>query len=303
MRRGRHPRRDHHLGRLPRDRPRGRGARGADPRRGAALRRDAHPRPQLPRRHRARPRASTPASPAACPRPGNVAFISQSGALCTSVLDWALEEDIGFSYFVSVGNMLDVDFGDLIDYFGEDEQTDSIILYIESISRRAPVHDRGARLRAHQADRRLQGRALPRVGAGRRLAHRRAGLARTRSTTRPSSAPASRGSSRSATSSTAPSWWAATSGPPGRGWPSSPTPAGPGVMATDALIARARRAGRALAGDARRARRGPAAVLVARQPGGRARRRHARSASPRPSRSCSPTPAWTRCWPSSRRRR
>jgi acetyltransferase len=68
------------------------------------------------------------------PKAGHVAFISQSGALCTSVLDWALEQNIGFSYFVSIGNMLDVDFGDLIDYFGEDERTESVILYIESIS-------------------------------------------------------------------------------------------------------------------------------------------------------------------------
>jgi len=69
------------------------------------------------------------------PKAGNVGFISQSGALCSSVLDWALEEKVGFSYFVSVGNTLDVDFADLIDYFGEDDQTRSIILYIESISR------------------------------------------------------------------------------------------------------------------------------------------------------------------------
>lgn len=68
------------------------------------------------------------------PKEGNIAFISQSGALCSSVLDWALEERVGFSYFVSIGNTLDVDFGDLIDYFGEDEQTESIILYIESVS-------------------------------------------------------------------------------------------------------------------------------------------------------------------------
>lgn len=68
------------------------------------------------------------------PPDGHVAFISQSGALCTSILDWAVEEGIGFSYFVSVGNMLDVDFGDLIDYFGEDEKTRSILLYIESVS-------------------------------------------------------------------------------------------------------------------------------------------------------------------------
>ncbi|MGB9861529.1 MAG: acetate--CoA ligase family protein, partial [Candidatus Bipolaricaulaceae bacterium] len=71
---------------------------------------------------------------AAMPPDGHVAFISQSGALCTSVLDWALEEGIGFSYFVSIGNMVDVTFGDLIDYFGEDERTRSIILYVESIT-------------------------------------------------------------------------------------------------------------------------------------------------------------------------
>ncbi len=70
----------------------------------------------------------------AMPKAGHVAFISQSGALCTSVLDWALERNIGFSYFVSIGNMLDVDFGDLIDYFGEDPHTNSIILYTESIT-------------------------------------------------------------------------------------------------------------------------------------------------------------------------
>ena len=69
------------------------------------------------------------------PKAGNVAFISQSGALCTSVLDWAMEGKIGFSHFVSIGNTIDVDFGDLIDYFGDDESTKSIILYIESITR------------------------------------------------------------------------------------------------------------------------------------------------------------------------
>ena len=69
----------------------------------------------------------------AMPRPGHVAFVSQSGALCTSVLDWAAEEKLGFSHFVSTGNMIDVEFGDLIDYLGEDETTKSILLYIESI--------------------------------------------------------------------------------------------------------------------------------------------------------------------------
>ena len=67
------------------------------------------------------------------PKKGNVAFISQSGALCTSVLDWASEENVGFSYFVSIGNTMDVGFGDLIDYFGQDPGTKSIVLYVESV--------------------------------------------------------------------------------------------------------------------------------------------------------------------------
>jgi acetyltransferase len=66
-------------------------------------------------------------------RPGNVGFISQSGALCTAVLDWSLKEFVGFSAFISVGSMLDVNWGDLIDYFGDDPHTRSIILYMESI--------------------------------------------------------------------------------------------------------------------------------------------------------------------------
>jgi acetyltransferase len=69
----------------------------------------------------------------AMPKPGQVAFISQSGALCTSVLDWAIQEKVGFSHFISIGNSIDVGFADLIDYLGEDEQTKSILLYIESI--------------------------------------------------------------------------------------------------------------------------------------------------------------------------
>ena len=66
-------------------------------------------------------------------RPGNVAFISQSGALCTAVLDWSLREMVGFSGFVSVGSMLDVGWGDLIDYFGHDPRTHSIVIYMESV--------------------------------------------------------------------------------------------------------------------------------------------------------------------------
>ena len=66
-------------------------------------------------------------------KPGRVAFLSQSGALGSAVLDWAVSREIGFSAFVSLGSMLDVDFGDLIDYFGEDPETRSIIIYLESL--------------------------------------------------------------------------------------------------------------------------------------------------------------------------
>jgi acetyltransferase len=69
----------------------------------------------------------------AMPPAGNMAFISQSGALCTAVLDWAIEQQVGFSYFVSIGNMLNVDFADLIDFFAQDAETRAVVLYIESI--------------------------------------------------------------------------------------------------------------------------------------------------------------------------
>jgi acetyltransferase len=66
-------------------------------------------------------------------RPGNVGFISQSGALCTAVLDWSFRENVGFSSFVSIGSMLDIGWGDLIDYLGGDPHTKSIVIYMESI--------------------------------------------------------------------------------------------------------------------------------------------------------------------------
>ncbi|NNM43598.1 MAG: bifunctional acetate--CoA ligase family protein/GNAT family N-acetyltransferase [Chlamydiae bacterium] len=65
--------------------------------------------------------------------PGQIAFISQSGAMCTAVLDWSLRQKIGFSSFVSIGSMLDINWGDLIDYFGNDPNTNSILIYMESI--------------------------------------------------------------------------------------------------------------------------------------------------------------------------
>ncbi|MBP8000912.1 MAG: bifunctional acetate--CoA ligase family protein/GNAT family N-acetyltransferase [Chloroflexi bacterium] len=66
-------------------------------------------------------------------RRGNVGFISQSGALLTAILDWSWLQNVGFSAFVSVGSMLDVGWGDIIDYLGNDPNTQSIVIYMESI--------------------------------------------------------------------------------------------------------------------------------------------------------------------------
>ncbi|GBD39364.1 hypothetical protein HRbin37_01643 [bacterium HR37] len=68
------------------------------------------------------------------PPAGNMAFISQSGALCTAIMDWACKERVGLSHVISVGEMLDVDFGDLIDYLGNDSCVKSILLYVESLT-------------------------------------------------------------------------------------------------------------------------------------------------------------------------
>lgn len=67
------------------------------------------------------------------PEPGNIALISQSGALGTGMLDWAVDAHIGFSMFASVGAMVDVDFADLVDFLGEDESTRAILIYMENI--------------------------------------------------------------------------------------------------------------------------------------------------------------------------
>jgi len=67
------------------------------------------------------------------PEPGKIAFISHSGALGSAILDWAINAHIGFSLFVSLGSMIDVDFGDMIDFLGDDPDTKSIMLYMEGI--------------------------------------------------------------------------------------------------------------------------------------------------------------------------
>ncbi len=67
------------------------------------------------------------------PLKGKTAFISQSGALFTAIMDWALEEKIGFSYAVSIGNMADIEFGELIEYLGEKDEVETILVYMESL--------------------------------------------------------------------------------------------------------------------------------------------------------------------------
>ncbi|MBT2774336.1 bifunctional acetate--CoA ligase family protein/GNAT family N-acetyltransferase [Halomonas sp. ISL-60] len=68
------------------------------------------------------------------PQKGNVAFVSQSGAVATSILDWASARGIGFSYVISLGSMSDVDFGDVLDFLALDPKTHSILLYVEAIT-------------------------------------------------------------------------------------------------------------------------------------------------------------------------
>jgi acetyltransferase len=68
------------------------------------------------------------------PLPGNLAFVTQSGAMATAVLDWAVPRGIGFSTLVSIGDMADVDFGDLLDYLATDRATSAILLYVEAIT-------------------------------------------------------------------------------------------------------------------------------------------------------------------------
>ena len=67
------------------------------------------------------------------PQPGQIAFVSQSGALGSAMLNWAVSAGIGFSMFASLGSTLDIDYGDMIDYLGEDRHTKSIIIYMEGV--------------------------------------------------------------------------------------------------------------------------------------------------------------------------
>ncbi len=68
------------------------------------------------------------------PLPGNIGFVTQSGAIATSIVDWATHRGIGFSHIASLGNTTDVDFGDMLDYLAADQHTRAILLYIEAVT-------------------------------------------------------------------------------------------------------------------------------------------------------------------------
>ena len=127
-------------------------------------------------------------------QPGKLAFVTQSGAVLAGVLDWASARNIGFSHLVSVGDMVDVDFGDLLDYLALDPATSAILLYVEAVtharkfmsaarsaSRLKPVivlkagrHEEGARAAASHTG------ALAGADAVHEAAFRRAGMLRVR---------------------------------------------------------------------------------------------------------------------------
>ena len=102
---------------------------------------------------------------------GSIAFLTQSGAVATSVLDWATARGIGFSHLVSLGDMNDVDFGDLLDYLASDSETHSILLYVEAI-----VHARKFMSAARAASR---GKPVIVIKAGRHAASAKAATSHT----------------------------------------------------------------------------------------------------------------------------
>ena len=98
--------------------------------------------------------------------PGKIAFISQSAAVCTTVLDWANDKNIGFSSFISIGQGQDVDFAELLDYLSMDAKTEAILLYVDTIkdARRfmsaARAASRNRRILVLKAGKSIQARTL-----------------------------------------------------------------------------------------------------------------------------------------------
>ena len=112
------------------------------------------------------------------PRAGGIAFVTQSGALLTAVLDWANSRGIGFSHLLSLGGMADVDFGDALDYLANDDSTRAILLYVEADHARAQIHVGRACGGAQQTGDCLQGGPARGRGEGSAIAQRRAGRQR-----------------------------------------------------------------------------------------------------------------------------
>ena len=112
--------------------------------------------------------------------PGDLALISQSGAIAAAMIDWGRQRGLGFSGIVSVGDQLDVDIADLLDYFALDISTRAILMYVEFRARCAKVHVGGARSSAGQAGGGRQGGAHAARRKGRQHPHGCAGRCRRR---------------------------------------------------------------------------------------------------------------------------
>jgi acetyltransferase len=156
--------------------------------------------------------------------PGKIAFVSQSGALVTAVLDWANARGIGFSRFISLGDSADVDFGDVLDYLAGDPATSAILLYIEDVH-----HARKFMSAARAAARSkptivLKAGRMP-EGAKAAASHTARWPAPTMSTTPPSGAPACCACSPPKTCSARSKPWRGPGRSRASGWPSSPTAA------------------------------------------------------------------------------
>ena len=109
------------------------------------------------------------------PRGGELAFLSQSGALITGIVDWAQSRGLGFSHVVSLGDMADVDFGDMLDYLAGDTKSRAILIYMEVAYECGKVHVGGTPRRARQAGRRGEVGPARKRGQGSGVAHWGAG--------------------------------------------------------------------------------------------------------------------------------
>ena len=111
---------------------------------------------------------------------GNIAFLTQSGAMATTVLDWALPRGVGFSAIVSMGDMSDVDFGDLLDYFALDEATHAILIYAEGVTHARKFMSAARRAARIKPVIVVKGGRAEEGARAASLAHRRAGGGRCR---------------------------------------------------------------------------------------------------------------------------